>query len=204
MNQFYFEHDNTEDSLMEEMSHPHYNQIIQKAFYRDCTDEFSPFGNDDGAETLWDLEDWYREMQGEEDITQFLFNRIDNYGFTYQSEPLVDTLDLETIQELAEEDPYFIDTMDQTIIATAFGQAKITGMICPKLRDLAVIAVNRQLLIAYQNLENKVVDMSKLLKVVDGETTDLDEAGTTVHLDEIYTKRLRIMKSDLMKFAMEV
>jgi len=34
---------------------------LTEEFYYDCTDEFSPFGNDDGADTLSSLEEWYQE-----------------------------------------------------------------------------------------------------------------------------------------------
>lgn len=55
---FYF--DDEEEGLSPQTSHPKFNEIISDYFYFDCMDEFSPFGNDEGAEILYALQDWYK------------------------------------------------------------------------------------------------------------------------------------------------
>ena len=41
-------------------SHPNFVEAFNDNFYYDCTDEEAPFGNDNGADTLYELEDYYR------------------------------------------------------------------------------------------------------------------------------------------------
>src|SRR4051794_5280264 len=88
-------------------SHPHFNKIMSKEFYLDCTDDFSPFGNDDGADTLYKLEDWYQETEGNADILEFMFDLIDGFGFKYACAGCVELLDTDQINGLVEEDEFF-------------------------------------------------------------------------------------------------
>jgi uncharacterized protein YfeS len=182
-------------------SHPHFNTIMNQEFYLDCTDEFSPFGNDDGADTLYSLEDWYQETKGKEDILTFMFDFINGFGFKYECEGCMELLDMGQINELMREDEFFIDCMDKAIIATAFGQFKIEGKINPKLKQLGLIALARQKLITLQRLASKQVDISKLLKIVEGKSTQMNEEGTIDHLQDVYLIRLEIMKADLERVS---
>ena len=68
-NKFYF--DDPEEGPMPATSHPTFNKLAQEEFFLDCLDEFSPFGNDDGAEAHYSLEDWYRQPSGN-DIVSFI------------------------------------------------------------------------------------------------------------------------------------
>ena len=47
----------SEDGPAKETSHPNFVKSMESEFYYDCTDDFSPFGNDDGADLLYNLED---------------------------------------------------------------------------------------------------------------------------------------------------
>ena len=76
-----------------------------------------------------------------------MFNQIDEMGFEYQSKDCSEILDLETLNKIQEEDEYMISSMDNTIIATGFGQIKITGKIDSKLKDLTNKALVRQMLL---------------------------------------------------------
>jgi uncharacterized protein YfeS len=106
---------------------------------------------------------------------------------------------MEQINSLLEEDEFFIDCMDKAVIATAFGQFKIEGKIAPRLKKLALIALERQKLITLQRLANNEVDLSKMLKIVDGKSTWENQDGNTNHLQDAYLERLEIMKADLDK-----
>ncbi|MDO1446588.1 hypothetical protein Q0590_10025 [Rhodocytophaga aerolata] len=182
-------------------SHPRFNELMKDEFYTDCLDEFSPFGNDDGADTLYNLEDWYRETKGKADIVAFMFDHIDGFGFKYACDGCVQSLDLEFINQLQQEDEFFIDCMDKAIIATVFGQLKIEGKIAPALKELGIIALERQKLVTLQRLANNEVDLSKLFKIVDGKSTRENEEGNTNHLQDAYLERLEIMKKDLEKYT---
>jgi len=80
-------------------------------------------------------------------ILKWMFNQIDEMGFEYESKGCSEILDLETLNKIQEEDEYLISSMDNSIIATGFGQIKITGKIDSKLKDLTIKALNRQMLL---------------------------------------------------------
>lgn len=156
----------TEDGPTRKTSHPNFVASMKAEFYYDCTDEFSPFGNDDGADLLFKLEDWYREKKLIRNIVRWLFNNIDEMGFKYRSKGLSEILALETLNKIEGEDKYFFESMDNAIIAAGFGQIKITGKIDAKLKDLTIIALDRQLLLnengnkeLHSRLEKMKVDL---------------------------------------------
>jgi uncharacterized protein YfeS len=166
---FYFD-DPDGEALAKETSHPNFVQTLTEEFYYDCTDDFSPFGNDDGADLLFNLEDWYREKKGKGNILKWMFNKIDECGFTYASEGCAKILDQPTLDQLEEEDPDFLGTMDNMIIAAAFGQFKISGEINKDLKELALIAIKRQQLLN-EKLNNAVAkEHNERLEVI---TNDL-------------------------------
>ena len=145
----------TEDGPARETSHPSFLKFMTSDFYYNCTDEYSPFGNDDGADLLYNLEDWYREKRLSRNIVKWMFNQIDEMGFEFQSKHCSELLDLKTINEIHEKDEYLISSMDNSIIATGFGQIKVTGKIDTKLKVLTLKAFNRQLLINKEDEDNK-------------------------------------------------
>lgn len=141
---YYFD---TEEGPAKETSHPKFVKSMNSNFYYDCMDEFSPFGNDDGADLLYNLEDWYREDQQFPNIVNWMFNHIDEMGFEYQSKGCAEISDIETLNKIQKEDEFLISTMDNSIIATGFGQIKITGKIDSHLKDITVKALERHLLL---------------------------------------------------------
>lgn len=138
---FYYD-DPDGEALSKETCHPDFVKNMTAEFYYDCTNDFSPFGNDDGADLLFSLEEFYQEKKGKGNIVKWLFNTIDEAGFKYASEGCASILDEPTLKQLEKEDPHFIPCMDNSIIAAAFGQIKITGTIDKALYDLAVIALH--------------------------------------------------------------
>ncbi len=196
--EYYF--DDPEIGIDRETSHPKYNAIIHDQFYFDCLDEFSPFGNDEGAETLMALNEWFNEKSEDEDVVDWMLDRIDGYGFPFQADIASMLQDSRTINEVHEEDDNFFLCMDETIIATAFGQYKISGLIDEELKKVGLIAIDRQILLSRQDLQNGGLDLRKLYKVVDQESTRPDANGSTSHLTHKYLERLGIMKRDLQKF----
>jgi uncharacterized protein YfeS len=171
MKKFYY--DDPEVGLDPATCHPHFNELMQEDFYFDCVDELAPFGNDDGAATLSKLEDWYRKRKGKADIVEFMFNLIDGFGFKYACDGCVQLLDMDEINQLMDEDEFFIDCMDQAVIATVLGQLKIEGKIDPRLKELGFITIERQKLITQQyntsNLPNSWLERLEVMK------TDLEK-----------------------------
>lgn len=142
----------------------------------------------------------YKEKKGKGNVLKWLYNRIDGYGFEYESEWASKILDIEELNSILEEDEFLLLCMDEAIIATAFGQYKIEGKIDKSLKLVALTAMERQKILNQQTLLSGEIDISKLIQVVDGESTRPDENGQTTHLTNKYIERLEIMKSDLVKF----
>ncbi|WP_299110950.1 hypothetical protein [uncultured Winogradskyella sp.] len=158
---YYFD---TEDGPTRETSHPNFVSAMTSEFYYDCTDEFSPFGNDDGADLLYNLEDWYREKRLIRNTAKWMFNQIDEMGFEYKSKDCSELMDLKTINEIQEKDNYLILSMDNSIIATGFGQIKITGKIDTKIKFLTLKALDRQILVNSED-RNRVDYISRMEKM---------------------------------------
>lgn len=175
VNTYYYD-DPEGDALSPETCHPNFVKVLTEHFYYDCTDELSPFGNDDGADLLYNLEDWYREQNGKGSIVKWLFNTIDEFGFTYKSADCSAITDEETLSELQEEDPYFISSMDNAIIAAAFGQYKIAGEIDLELRQIALTALKRQSFLHTKNEEENVVFYRERLNQMSSDLERLDNS----------------------------
>ncbi|AUC77441.1 hypothetical protein [Olleya sp. Bg11-27] len=158
---YYFD---TEDGPTRETSHPNFVNSMTSGFYYDCTDEFSPFGSDDGADLLYNLEDWYREKRLIRNTAKWMFNQIDEMGFEYKSKDCSELMDLKTIKEIQEKDEYLILSMDNSIIATGFGQIKITGKIDTKLKFVTLKALDRQILVNNED-KNSVDYISRMEKM---------------------------------------
>jgi uncharacterized protein YfeS len=168
---YFSDKEEKEDTLALENSHPNFVKLLRAEFYYDCTDERSPFGNDDGSDQLYNLEDWYRDKKGESNIIKWLHKTINAFGFKITSEASSKILDPEILDQFEDVDPDFLNCMDNTIIATAFGQFKITGQLDAELKELALIALRRQKLLQEMN-------------------------DTSEHA---YLERLSVMENDLLK-----
>ena len=178
-----------------ETSHPKFVARLTAEFYYDCTDEFSPFGNDDGAEALASLEEWYQDNGNLKKPLKFLKELIaENWGFETKYLKLADQA---RILRINEEEEFMFDTVDHAIIATAFGQYKIEGNLNDELRVLANIAIDRQKIITQYQMDNNATDLRKLVKVVDGKTTKADGQGNMNGVLEKYLERLDNMKTAL-------
>ena len=144
---YYF--DDPEVGPARETSHPNFSNRLKSDLYYDCMDEFSPFGNDDGADTLCDLEDWYSATEGRKSILKWVFGYIDEMGFEYASEDAHKLLiDENAVSEMGSDDHLFFRTIDNVVIAAAFGQYKITGQIDDALKAAALLSIKRMKTIA--------------------------------------------------------
>lgn len=195
--EFYFDDD--EIGLAKETSHPIFNEIVNNEFYYDLLDDFSPFGNDTGADTLMELSEWIKENPNNETIVDWMFEYIDSFGFKYQSKGVSQLEKIEEINQIIDEDEFMINCMDEAIIATGFGQLKITGKMNKELKEITKKAIVRQIKINEQILSNDEVDIGKIIKVVDGISTRPDKEGKTNHLSIKFIERMKVMMNDLEK-----
>jgi len=125
--------DSEEIGLNPKTSHPNFIQHFKDDFYYDCSDEETPFGNDNGADTLDELVNHIKK-NGNTNVTIFpkmLIKKSWDMTYLPADESIVEELlrveQGNKIDELDNESDLYMN--DQVIIATAFGQIKITGTI---------------------------------------------------------------------------
>jgi uncharacterized protein YfeS len=138
MSAYYFDN---EEGLARETSHPFFVAHASAEFYYDLGDEFSPFGNDAGADILYNLQDWYQEHT-DFDTSEFLSEYLDENWPN-----MLDYVELSEPQQLANlnsNKQVYYDDIDQSIIAIAFGQYKISGTADEQTLAMANLALLRQ------------------------------------------------------------
>ena len=137
--------DDPDEGISRETSHPRFRELAADDFFYDCTDDFSPFGNDDGADTLYNLEDWYREGGRDAKVASFLKNLIKEWDFGVPPKMLhADQAALE--KWLAKEHMHeaYLQSICNAYIATAFGQLKVAGQVNAGMRADALAAIGCQ------------------------------------------------------------
>ena len=140
MSAYYF--DCEEEGLARETSHPFFVEHATADFYYDACDDFSPFGNDSGHDTLHDLQDWYEERTAGAKAATFLRNLLTNgWGFdaTY-----LEVTDLTQVDAMSRDEQSLNGEIDKAVIATAFGQFKIAGQADKAMLRMAADAFRRQ------------------------------------------------------------
>ena len=134
--------DEEETGLAREASHPNFVEYFSEEFYYDCADDEAPFGNDNGADTLYELEDLFKSGDYEGKIFTLPKRIVSEIWDFHYLKP--DNFSKKKITELIEKDEYSLIATDQVIIAVALGEIKITGKIKQKLKELALNAMKRQ------------------------------------------------------------
>ncbi|MBH8556972.1 hypothetical protein [Hymenobacter negativus] len=140
MSTYYF--DDQEEGLARETSHPVFVEHATADFYYDQGDDFSPFGNDSGNDTLANLEEWYQERTAGAKAATFLRNMIVNeWGFdaTY-----LDVIEPAQLDVMSRDELSLNGETDKAVIATAFGQFKIAGQADKAILRMATDAFRRQ------------------------------------------------------------
>jgi uncharacterized protein YfeS len=169
--------DNLDEGISRQTSHPRFIELASADFYYDCTDDFSPFGNDDGHDVLFSLEDWYRDGGRSTKIVQFLNHLLVDWGLgvpknLFRANP-------DVIESWLSEDGMnetFLLSECRACVATAFGQLKITGEVDPKIVLESLVAISCQLYMnerarriypdwKYANINHqRLVQMQEVLK----------------------------------------
>lgn len=139
---YYF--DDEEYGLHTKTSHPNFVNLFKDSFYFDCSDEEAPFGSDEGADTLYELEGMIRKNKII-DWNLFPKKLIEE---SWEMEFILPTENLKIDQlkkQLTEKKDNEMNILqsDQVIIAVAFGQIKITGKINSEIKELALLSLKR-------------------------------------------------------------
>ena len=134
--------DDEEVGIDRKTSHPNFVEAFSNDFYYDCTYDEAPFGNDNGADTLYELEDYYKNGNYDEKISLFPKRIVmDIWDLDYIE---YESFDKKVIQELLNNNNFSLFATDQVNVAVALGEIKITGKIDPELKKMALNAVKRQ------------------------------------------------------------
>lgn len=123
-------------------SHPRFVSHFTDEFYYDCGDEESPFGSDEGSDTLRIIEERLRKKR-KLDFSAFPKNLITkDWGMSYIS---VETLDEASVKSMAndQETEMNMQQSDMVTYSTAFAQIKTTGMLDSDLKKNALLALKR-------------------------------------------------------------
>jgi uncharacterized protein YfeS len=106
--------------------HPNARQILGDPFFWEGANDFSPHGNDTGADLLSDYRDWLRRNPTGKPL-DFYKNLITRWGFALNSS-----------------DSTARSVMDEAAVALAFAELKLRGECRPDVSDLARQATDRQ------------------------------------------------------------
>jgi uncharacterized protein YfeS len=128
-----------------ETSHPRFVELAgDDGSYFDCTEHYSPFGNDDGADMLSMLEEWYQDGGKDADIMEFVEETLDDWDFGLPDDIIrADHATVDAWLKLGDLHANYLASVCRGLVAAAFGQVKITGKLRPALRDEAQAAVAR-------------------------------------------------------------
>ncbi len=134
--------DDPEEGLARATSHPRFQALAQDDFYYDCSDDFSPFGNDDGADVLAYLEDLYQEGGSDAQVPAFIADLIEGWDFGVPPK-LIGADQAAVAAWLAEDHMHeaYLQGVCNAWVATAFGQLKITGKVLTEIRSGALAAI---------------------------------------------------------------
>jgi uncharacterized protein YfeS len=137
--------DDPEVGPARETSHPDFVRACEAELFYDCTDDFGPFGNDSGADTLRSLEDWNRDG-AKGTLRSFIDHILEEWGISI---PDLATTDRDTVIEWIEDEDLetALRVVDNVIVAAAFGAAKITGKIEAAVAVLAKAALDREAIV---------------------------------------------------------
>lgn len=130
--------------LAPENSHTLAARLLTDEFYWDCTDDNSPFGNDTGADTLAAYRVW-RGQNSRSSPDEFLDELLEGWEVANESWDVTDPAE---VRRLLEEDEYILNVRDDAVIALAFGQLVLVGEVGRESRRRALLALQRQSLLA--------------------------------------------------------
>jgi uncharacterized protein YfeS len=163
-------YDDEEEGHTRETSHPNFIKLASEDFYYDSGDDFSPFGNDDGYDTLDALQEWYQDGGKDSKVMQFLKEFLADWEFGLPRNIL--RAESAVVEKwLAKDDMHerYLRAECCARIATAFGQLKITGAVILECQEEAMAAIERLLWMnqrartVYPNWTHAEEELSKLV-----------------------------------------
>lgn len=139
--------DDPDEGLSPSTSHPAFVRVAADGFYYDCGDDFSPFGNDDGSDTLAALQDWYQQQaEGKRpQAMAFLRQHLSDWDLPVPEDMLARD-EATKAQWLAQDEMHhrYLQSVCRAHVAVAFGQLKIAGAIDADVLQQARLALSCQ------------------------------------------------------------
>jgi uncharacterized protein YfeS len=123
-------------------AHPNASNLINDSFFWDNTNEYSPFGSDEGDTALEEFRKW-RANNKKEPLISFIQSFVQDIEGTSIKDYLSTSLNRDSIELMSTEyEEEF--TIDITIIATCFGQFVDEGQIDIEVKDILLFAIHKQ------------------------------------------------------------
>jgi uncharacterized protein YfeS len=125
--------------------HPNAKKILKDEFYWSPIEETGPFGSDAGFDAFYGFREW-RKNNHEKSPVEFLEILLDEWNFekTIDFKELNEDRIKEFINNYSIGDLVIID-IDNAIIALGFGQYVLEGIIDNDIKELTVLAIEREL-----------------------------------------------------------
>jgi uncharacterized protein YfeS len=126
--------------LAPDHAHPKARLALTSAFFWNCSDDNTPFGNDNGADTFSFYREW-RPTHPSDPANDFLTALFQDWGVAASH---WDVTAPEQVAELISEDEFSFTHRDDVIIALAFGQIVVDGRVDADIKERALVALQRQ------------------------------------------------------------
>lgn len=127
--------------------HADARQLLNDPFYWSCSHDDAPHGNDTGADLLAEFRKRHRRDKSQRPMA-FLTNLLKQWDI-----PAIDwsKVDEHSIRDMEKNDDISLKICDDAIIALAFALIKLLGKCDNDVRDMAVMAIKRELTLARLN-----------------------------------------------------
>lgn len=115
-----------------DLAHERAIALIPEEFFWDCTDEFAPFGSDEGDTALAEYREWKQSNPDTPsyECLQWTIESVGEIDLSEYNESLLDSnLIRSQIEDENFDDHQHIFTVDASVIATGFGQLVDEGVI---------------------------------------------------------------------------
>jgi len=135
-------------------AHPKAKELMKDEFLWNPIDENSPFGNDDGADAVYKFKEW-RQHNKKTNTVNFIEKLLIDWNYKTYNFQQADTIEIEKYLKSSDIGVRMFIGIDDAIIATGFGQLILEGKIDKELKELTLIAIERQLMPFSLNLLDK-------------------------------------------------
>lgn len=150
--------------LSPQNAHPMARGYLQDDFFWDFYDDNSPLGNDTGADIFHHYQKWKIKNPQTNPIIFlekiFISWELENKDW--------DLLEESKLRQKLERDTYNVLIRDDSVIAIAFSQIILEGNLNKKIRELALLAIKRQMsdiVINFRNWTDKQERRERLTKM---------------------------------------